>query len=141
MAQLKTDEATFLRQLASTKLSLATAIEDLARKEEDLKVTTEEKEAIEAYLLKIKPGCDFITDNIATRKAHRKTETGALQGAIDFLKASPAYIGAVAQAHNESLGDCLDICAGHEDHVDCKACMAKVSVPGYCAGHPGTVGC
>merc|ERR1719476_1301966 len=141
MAQLKTDEATFLRELASTKLSLATAIEDLARKEEDLKVTTEEKEAIEAYLLKIKPGCDFITDNLETRKANRITETSALNDARDFLKGSPAYLTAVADAHNESLGECLDICAGAEDLVDCKACLAHVSVPGYCAGHPGTDGC
>merc|ERR1719160_1431637 len=33
----------------------------------DLQKTTKEKIALERYLLKIKPGCDFITENIDTR--------------------------------------------------------------------------
>lgn len=28
-----------------------------------------------------------------------------------------------------------------KEHVECKACLAEVEVPGYCAGHPGTQGC
>merc|ERR1711956_203128 len=95
----------------------------------------------EAYLLKIKPGCDFITENIELRKANRKDEEDALKGAVKLLKDSPAYQTWVAEDHNETLGDCLSICAPDEEDVKCKACRAKVSIPGYCAGHPGTEGC
>merc|ERR1719277_1876028 len=141
MQALKDEEESLLKDLAKYKLDLAEAEEKLLQRQEDLKKTTEEKEAIEAYLLKIKPGCDFIEDNIALRTTNRQTEKDALISARDFLEGSPAYLTAVAEAHNESLHDCLEICAGAEDHVDCKACLAGVSVPGYCAGHPGTTGC
>jgi len=141
MKLLTDEEARLLKVLAGYKKDLAEAEEKLEERREDLKVTTAEKEAIEAYLLKIKPGCDFITDNIALRRTNRVTEAGALASARDFLEGSPAYLTAVAAAHNESLADCLEICAPDEAHVDCKACLAHVSVPGYCAGHAGTPGC
>merc|ERR1740121_1203830 len=141
MIQLKADEAAFQHTLAGLHVDLADSEEQLAGKREELKATTKEKEAIEAYLLKIKPGCDFITDNIDTRKQHRVTEGQALESAVTFLKGTPAYVTAVAEAHNESLGDCLASCTGQEDHVECKACLASVTIPGYCAGHPTTTGC
>merc|ERR1740121_2686425 len=141
MKDLTDEEARLRKSLADLQEKLAAAEKELLEKREDLKVTTEEKEAIEAYLLKIKPGCDFIEDNIALRKTNRADETGALESAKDFLEGSPAYLTAVAESHNESLAECLEICTGAEDHVDCKACLAHVSVPGYCAGHPGTTGC
>merc|ERR1740116_774108 len=126
-----------------TKLNvdLAEAEEELLGKKAEHKATVAEEEAIEAYLLKIKPGCDFITENIDTRKANRKDEEEALKGAVKLLKDSPAYQTWVAEDHNETLGDCLKICAPDEKDVKCKACRAKVSIPGYCAGHPGTNGC
>jgi len=141
MQDLKNEEESLLKDLAKYKLELAEAEEKLLARRKDLKETIAEKERIEAYLLKIKPGCDFIEDNIKLRTTNRQTEKDALISARDFLEGSPAYLTAVAEAHNESLGDCLEICAGAEDHVDCKACLAHVSVPGYCAGHPGTTGC
>mmetsp|Transcript_36510 Transcript_36510/g.98844 ORF Transcript_36510/g.98844 Transcript_36510/m.98844 type:complete len:765 (-) Transcript_36510:85-2379(-) len=141
MATLKGEEAQLQTNLASLRKSLAAAEETLLGKQEDLKATTEEKLSIEAYLEQIKPGCDFITDNIADRKANRQTEEGALQNAIALLKGTPAYQEAVASAHNETLGECLSTCAGDEAHVDCQACLAKVTVPAYCAGHAGTPGC
>merc|ERR1740121_3367352 len=142
MKSLTDEEARLRKELADLQEKLAEAEKELLEKQKDLKVTIAEKEAIEAYLLKIKPGCDFIEDNIGLRRTNRKTETGALESARDFLEGSPAYLTAVAEAHNESLADCLTICTeGPEDHVDCKACLAHVSVPGYCAGHPGTTGC
>ena len=57
-------------------------------------------------------------------------------------QATPAYQIAENDKHQESLGECKDICndAG-EEHAKCKACLAKTSVPGYCAGHPATTGC
>mmetsp|Transcript_100580 Transcript_100580/g.281860 ORF Transcript_100580/g.281860 Transcript_100580/m.281860 type:complete len:82 (+) Transcript_100580:1-246(+) len=79
--------------------------------------------------------------NIDKRDTHRATEKAALETAIEKIKGTPAYGKAMAVAKNETLGECADICATNEAHVDCKACVAKVTVPGYCAGHPGTAGC
>jgi len=141
MTKLKEEQKKLEESLAQLKVDLAEAEEELLGKKAELKATVAEKEAIEAYLLKIKPGCDFITENIDTRKANRKDEEEALKGAVKLLKDSPAYQTWVAEDHNETLGDCLSICAPDEEDVKCKACLAKVSIPGYCAGHPGTKGC
>jgi len=141
MEKLKKEEKELEENLAKLKVELAEAEEMLLSKQSEHKATVAEKEAIEAYLLKIKPGCDFITENIDVRKQNRKDEEEALQGAVKLLKESPAYQTWVAEDHNETLGDCLSICAPDEEDVKCKACLAKVSIPGYCAGHPGTKGC
>jgi hypothetical protein len=141
MTELKEEQKKLEESLTQLKVDLAEAEEELLGKKAEHKATVAEKEAIEAYLLKIKPGCDFITENIDTRKANRKDEEEALKGAVKLLKDSPAYQTWVAEDHNETLGDCLEICAPNEEDVKCKACRAKVSIPGYCAGHPGTNGC
>merc|ERR1719195_1200945 len=140
MEELKKSEKSLEENLAKLKVDFAEAEETLLSKQSEHKATVAEKEAIEAYLLKIKPGCDFITENIELRKANRKDEEEALKGAVKLLKESPAYQTWVAEDHNETLGDCLSICAPDEEDVKCKACLAKVSIPGYCAGHPGTKG-
>jgi len=141
MKELTDEEASAQVTLVTTKDLLATKERILFEAHQRLSATMKEKETLEAYLLKIKPGCDFIIVNIDNRKANRAEETLALTKAKDLLKASPAYREALAVAHNETLGDCLAICAGHESHVNCKACLASTSVPGFCAGHPSTEGC
>jgi len=141
MELLKKEEKELEENIAKLRVTLTETEEELLGKKSEHKATVEEKEAIEAYLLKIKPGCDFITENIETRKANRKDEEEALKGAVKLLKASPAYQTWATEDHNETLGDCLSSCTGNEEHAKCKACLAKVSIPGYCAGHPGTEGC
>jgi len=141
MTKLTEEEAKAQETLARLQKELADAEKTLVEKTADKKNTVADKEAIETYLLKIKPGCDFITKEIEARTTNRETETEALETATKLLKETPAYQAAEASAHDESLGDCLDICKGAEEHVKCKACMAKTSVPGYCAGHAGTEGC
>jgi len=141
MQSLTDEEDTLRGNLATLGQSLAQKEEELLGKKADLRTTEEEKASIEAYLLQIKPGCDFITANITDRKANRQTEEGALRNAMTLLKGTPAYLEAVAAAHNETLGDCLSVCAGSEDQAECKACLAHVTVPAYCAGHAGTPGC
>jgi len=61
----------------------------------------------------------------------------------DWSQLTPAYLKAMEAAKVESFGDCKMLCEGglNEEAAPCKACLAKVSVPGYCAGHPGTPGC
>merc|ERR1719215_2490391 len=110
MTALKKEEKELQENLAKLRVTLAETEEALLGKQSEHKATVAEKEAIEAYLLKIKPGCDFITENRETRKANRKDEEEALKGAVKLLKDSPAYQTWVAEAHDEKLGDCLSIC-------------------------------
>jgi len=141
MTTLKSQETELGEILASKQLELSDKKEDLLGKEDDLKATVGVKEKIEAYLEDIKAGCDFIVNNLANRQASRQEEKEALESASGLLKGTAVYQAAMATAHNETLGACVGICAKQEDHVDCQACLAETSVPGYCAGHPGTPGC
>jgi len=141
MTDLKDEEASLEETLATLHETLAAKEEELFQKREEHKATTKEKESIEAYLLKIKPGCDFITENFDEREANRATETTAMEKAVDLIKDTPAYQAAEAEKHVEGFGDCKDKCVDNEDHVECKACMADTTIPGYCAGHAGTPGC
>merc|ERR1719262_595794 len=141
MTSLKKQEAEDEKRLSKLQEDLAETQEKLLQAQEDLKATTEDKEAIEAYLLKIKPGCDFIDKNFDLREKNRATEKAALEKAIKLIKGTPAYKTAVNQATVESYGDCKEPCVKDADHVECKACMADVTIPAYCAGHKGTAGC
>jgi len=141
MAELKKDQEELQESLVKTRKELAEAEEALVTKRETLEKTEREKLTIEQYLEKIKPGCDFITDNFETREKSRETETTALEKAATLLKKTPAYASAKAKEKEQSFGKCKETCVKDEAHVDCKSCLADVSVPGYCAGHPGTSGC
>mmetsp|Transcript_82061 Transcript_82061/g.166124 ORF Transcript_82061/g.166124 Transcript_82061/m.166124 type:complete len:766 (+) Transcript_82061:65-2362(+) len=141
MSGLKDAEATLQKSLKEAQLSLAETKKQLESKHEMLDTTNDDKRAIERYLKEIKPGCDFITDNIALRQTNRQTETQALTGAATMLKQTPAYQSAMAEANTAALGDCAGVCVGTEETAQCKACLAKVTVPAYCAGHKDAVGC
>merc|ERR1719335_1764932 len=101
MDELTTQEREKEESLAGLRKLLAETEKKLLEKKADLKATEEEKAAIEAYLLKIKPGCDFITSNIDDRSSNRQEETAALNKATELLKGTPAYQTSVAEAHNE----------------------------------------
>jgi len=142
MTGLKEEEASLQEQLVNTKKELSEAELELEGKREELDVTTKEKVAIERYLEKISPGCDFITDNFDTRESNRGKEKEALENAVSMLKESPSFKAATIEAEQAAMGECKDRCNEHgKEHAECAACLAKVSVPGYCAGHPGTPGC
>merc|ERR1719254_260652 len=141
MTKLKKEEAEAEKLLTELKETLAETEEKLLTAKEDLKTTTADKEAIEAYLLKIKPGCDFITENFKLREKNRATEKAALEKAVKLIKGTPAYKAAVAEATVESYGDCKKPCVEDSEDVKCKACMADVTIPAYCAGHEDTKGC
>jgi len=127
--------------LSNLQETLAEKEKDLLDNQESLKDTTEDKEAIETYLGKIEPGCDFITKNFDLREKNRATEKAALDKAVGLIKATPAYKTAVNAATVESYGDCKEPCVEDADHLNCKACQADVTKPAYCAGHKGTKGC
>merc|ERR1719261_748659 len=74
-------------------------------------------------------------------KEKERQEKAALEKATELLKETPAYKAAVTAAEQEAMAECKETCVGREAHAECKACLADVTVPGYCAGHPGTEGC
>jgi len=144
MTTFRTDEGNSVTNLATLRSTLAQKQEELRDRRKEHATTSKEKAALETYLEKIKPGCDFITLNIVTRKANRLDEKTALEEASRIIKGSPAYVTAVDVAHNESLGSCLAICNENQCNeacAPCKACLNKVSVPGWCASNPTTPGC
>lgn len=144
MTTFRVDEAAAVTNLATLRSSLAQKQEELRDRRKEHDTTSKEKAALETYLAKIKPGCDFITTNIVTRKANRLDEKDALEEASRIIKTSPAYTTAVDLTHNETFGDCLGICNEpqcNEACAPCMACMKKVSVPGWCASNPTTPGC
>ena len=96
--------------------------------------TTKEKMAIEFYLEKIEPGCSFIQENFETRKSNRAAEKSALEGAIETLKGTPAFLKAEAAAERAAMGKCAGICEEKgKEHAECGACLNGVSVFGYCS--------
>ena len=142
MTEAKADEASQLEEIASLEASIAETEKSLEEAHINLSATEKAKMSIEQYLAKIKPGCDFIDANIDTRKANRASEKSALENAISLLKGTPAFQAAVAQQTRENQGKCAGKCEEFGvDHVECKACLAETTIPGYCAGHEGTNGC
>merc|ERR1719453_95123 len=139
MNDLKTQEAACLETIADLTENIASTEKTLKETQIDLEKTTKEKKAVESYLLKIKPGCDFITENIDARKDARSKETDALGTAKDKLMGTPAYKSAAAAAEKLMLGKCADSCSD-KTSIDCKACVAGVSPTGYCAAHAGEAG-
>merc|ERR550537_1548623 len=103
MSDLKSGEATMSDTIADLSSQLAEKSKTLEQTQVDLTKTTKEHKAIEKYLLKIKPGCDFITENIETRNEHRQAEIESLIAAESALKDTPAYKKAAAKADKEAL--------------------------------------
>jgi len=142
MTGLKEEETRLKDSLANLRATLAQKEKELADAKKLLEETEAEKAAILKYLESIKAGCDFMEENFELREGRRASETEALLKAEELLKGTPAYQAAVAAQDLEDLGDCKEICTENpREHVKCKACLAKVEIPGYCAGHPGTMGC
>jgi len=141
MGELKAQQLEQEKAIARLQQLTAETEQTLLEKKADLKATEADKAAVDAYLLKIKLGCDFITVNIEERSSNRNAETKALNTATEQLKSTPVYTAAVGMEHNETLGDCLAKCAGVEEHLVCRACLAGVTEPAYCAGHKETLGC
>jgi hypothetical protein len=141
MKELTKTEAELKETLAKLNKDLATKEKDLQFKYEDETVQEKEKIAIERYIEKIEPGCKFITGKFDDRKTARKAEKKALEGAKKKLKGSPSYKLATQKAKEGAMGECKDTCLKDGGDAKCKACLAGVSVPGYCAGHKGAKGC
>merc|ERR1719359_1062160 len=106
--------ADLMKALAELNATLAEKRAELEQKKEELEKEVAGKIATEEYLEKIKPGCDFITENFDYREESRAAEEEALKKAIEILKGSPAYQAAVAAAEEESFGECKAKCIGQK---------------------------
>merc|ERR1719379_3135136 len=95
-------QAKLQETLAELQEELAEKEKTLAETREDLAVTEKELKAIERYLLKIKPGCDYIEENYEIRTENRGKEKEALEKATELLKGTPAYKAAVNAAEQEA---------------------------------------
>jgi len=135
MATLKSQEATSLDTISSLENQVADKAKQLNARKEELTKTKKEKKSIEAYLLKIKPGCDFITANLDTRKTNRVSEEQSLKTAITKLKSTPSFKQAAAKAQKEALGECGEKCVPDMETLACKACVQGTSETSYCASH------
>jgi len=154
MQSLRLAESASQKSLANLHTLAASKEEELLMKTKELKTTQAELATLNAWwrevwgddraravgALPVTTECDFLSRNYNDRKASRIAETSALNQAIVLIKATPTYRSFKANEKTEGFGDCSS-CNTNENHVDCKACMAKVTKPAYCAGHAGTVGC
>jgi hypothetical protein len=59
---------------------------------------------LKRYLAEIKPGCDFIQDNLAYRQEKQRAESDALREATIALQGTPAYKQAVAREDEVAMG-------------------------------------
>jgi ribosomal protein L14E/L6E/L27E len=141
MTSLKDNEKALQETIVDLEEEIAEKENDIETSHTDREATELELKETERYIEKIKPGCDFITENIEMRKESRTAETEALNGAMDALKGTPSYKEAAAEAEAEALGECAEKCVGKKEDVECKACLAGTSVTGYCAAHKDHAGC
>eukprot|EP00747_Dinoflagellata_sp_TGD_P155902 gnl/TRDRNA2_/TRDRNA2_177625_c1_seq24.p1 gnl/TRDRNA2_/TRDRNA2_177625_c1~~gnl/TRDRNA2_/TRDRNA2_177625_c1_seq24.p1 ORF type:complete len:432 (-),score=155.83 gnl/TRDRNA2_/TRDRNA2_177625_c1_seq24:66-1202(-) len=142
MTDLKTQEADLEKSIAELTKTLAEKKKELNTKQAERKEAQKEVKQLEKYLKEIKPGCDFIEENIDERKKDREAEMKAFHTSVDLIKHSPIFQNAEAEAHEEELGDCAPVCKENgEEHAKCKACTAGIEVAGYCASHGDTPGC
>jgi len=96
MAKLTNEQKDQEKNVVQIKNAMAKAEQAMIDKKGDLKQSSKDKKATEAYLKDIKPRCDFIFENFELRTKNRKIETSALQKAKTLLKGSPAYQAAKA---------------------------------------------
>eukprot|EP00747_Dinoflagellata_sp_TGD_P155892 gnl/TRDRNA2_/TRDRNA2_177625_c1_seq15.p1 gnl/TRDRNA2_/TRDRNA2_177625_c1~~gnl/TRDRNA2_/TRDRNA2_177625_c1_seq15.p1 ORF type:complete len:399 (-),score=142.26 gnl/TRDRNA2_/TRDRNA2_177625_c1_seq15:265-1404(-) len=142
MTDLKTQEADLEKSIAELTKTLAEKEKELKTKQMELKKASKEVKRLKAYLASMKDGCDFIEENIDTRKKDREAELKAFKESTDLIEHSAVYENAEAAAHEKELGECAGTCKENgEEHAKCKACLAGVEVSGYCAAHKGVEGC
>jgi len=141
ITDLKSQEAATLEVIAELDEQLAQKEKELLEEKADHAAVEVEEKAIEKYLLKIKGGCDWITNSIDERSESRNTEKTALQTARDELTGTPVYKEAVAKEEKEALGACADQCIPDRETPECRACQEGVSVVGFCSTHQDHPGC
>jgi len=91
---LETDE----NELPTAEISLSGEEKSLVQLKKELGLESNQLADLHAELSDLTPGCEFIEKNMETRKANRKTEKEALQGAQQLLTQTTVYRDTVAAA-------------------------------------------
>merc|ERR1719235_1627546 len=112
MADLKSEEQSILDTMADLEEEIAEKENAIELSHQDREKTELEVKNLERYIEKIKPGCDWIDENLDMRKENRAAEKKSLTEAMDAMKQTPAYKEWFVEAERERLGDCVDICMG-----------------------------
>jgi len=125
------------RRLSELQNELAEKQASKLSSSEDIKAMTNELDALKDLDTTTDADCKFINDNYTHRKAMRKVEHAALLKVENYILSTPAFINSKREAEIELYGECMETCVKDRQHVNCAACLNKVTVVGYCAGHTG----
>lgn len=101
MNDLKSQEQDTTSTIVDYQEQLAEKEKSFEEKKTDHLRVSNEKKAIEKYLLSIKGDCDFIMANIEKRSENRKAEEESLENAKKQLYDTPAYKAAKAKEEAE----------------------------------------
>merc|ERR1719146_515650 len=126
LADLKKQEQSILDTIADLEAEITEKEANIESTHKEREATELEKKNTERYIEEIKPGCDFIDENIETRKENRAAEIKSLNGALEAMEGTPAFKEAEAEEERDMYGSCADLCIGKKDSLDCKACMEGV---------------
>lgn len=98
MKALVDGEASLQETIAKINADLASTEKGLVEKHADQDNTERQKIALERYIEKMKPGCDFILKNYEDRTKSRALEKKSLQEVKAKLKTTPAFASAQQKA-------------------------------------------
>merc|ERR1719473_2558632 len=136
MTHLAEEERVILETIVRTEADLAEKEKIKTEKTANHAETTKDKVSTERYLESIKPGCDYMDQNLDIRKQTRRAEKSAMAESVKEMQGTPEYQELEHQAELDGFGECKAECRdGNQNHVDCKACLAETTVAGYCASH------
>merc|ERR1719163_1405284 len=141
MTEAKAQQNELLETIAGLESTLAEKEKERVLKNELKAADEKERKAAEDYLASIKPGCDFMDQNIDARKDSRRAEKSALTDSLKLMTGTPEYQALAAEAKAKAPGECAEDCMGQLDHLDCKVCQTGSSPAGYCSSNPDTPGC
>merc|ERR1719230_1972851 len=101
MIEAKANEESLLEEIASLEKNLAEKEKERVLKKELKAADEKSKKSAEDYLLSIKPGCDFMDQNIDARKDSRRAEKSALADSLRLMEDTPEYKTAAAAEEAE----------------------------------------
>merc|ERR1719487_1908306 len=131
MTEAKANEESLLEEIASLEKNLAEKEKERVLKKELKAADEKSKKSAEDYLASIKPGCDFMDQNIDARKDSRRAEKSALTDSMKMMEETPEY-----QEEAAEHGECAEDCMGEHgtDSVHCHVCKGGGTVVGFCNG-------
>jgi len=136
MTDLKNNENSLLEEIAGLEKNLAEKEKERVLKKELKAADEKSKKSAEDYLASIKPGCDFMDQNIDARKDSRRAEKSALTDSMKMMEETPEYQKAAAEDEAAEHGECAEDCMGEHgtDSVHCHVCKGGGTVVGFCNG-------